>query len=85
MVSTTIVIIKRRQTLEDLGMVLIDATSGLKSLDKRIKNICTSKTNENNAKLEATLTGNRYKERFYSDWMSYALQPRNTNICANVR
>ena len=69
-VSTTIVIIKGkidsppligRQTLEDLGMVPIDATGGLKSPDKHIKNICMSKKNENNAKLEGTL--DRYKER----------------------
>ena len=45
-VSTTIVIIKgkidsppliARQTFEDLGMVLIDATGGLKSPDGQIK------------------------------------------------
>lgn len=43
-------------------MVLIDATGGLKSPDKLIKNISTLKKNENNAELEATLA--RYKERF---------------------
>ena len=70
-VSTTTVIIKGkidlppltgRQTLEDLGMVLIDPAGRLKSPEKHIKNMCTSKKNQNNAELEATLE--RYKERF---------------------
>lgn len=89
-VSTAIVIVKwkidsppfiGKQTLEDLGMVLIDATGRLKSPDKHIKNISISKKNENNAELEATLE--RYKERFTGIGRAMRDGQEIANICAN--
>ncbi|KAK3753779.1 hypothetical protein QZH41_014237, partial [Actinostola sp. cb2023] len=70
-VYTTIVIIKGkidspallgRETLEELGMVLIDTTGGLKSPNKSIKNVNQQKPDDNDIKLDEIL--NRYKYRF---------------------
>ncbi|KAK3745369.1 hypothetical protein QZH41_001398 [Actinostola sp. cb2023] len=70
-VYTTIVIIKGkidspallgRETLEELGMVLIDTTGGLKSPNKSIKNVNQQKPDDNDIKLDEIL--DRYKDRF---------------------